>query len=499
MGTEKFTVSRRSMLGLMGAAGVATSTAGLAGCSGSGGSGSGKVVLATVKETGAIDSDAFYHEWLAKFTEQTGIEVDFRSYPFDQYGNSVQLLFSQGEAPDVFRSAGTSIKHPIPYVRGWEHPLNEFVTQEYKDRWPAGSFNPKISGLHIGDELYAVPFASGGAVYPLYSNMEVLNKYGISQPPQTWSEFADAAAKITKDSKGEVHGFYPLDYTLRALQATAGADISLGPSGVNLATGKSSAAGEQQVAMVELLQEMNGNGSFIPGWNSEQAQAGEAMWTSFVQNKVGMAFGTNWYYREMLRAREDLQLAMSPVPVVDSGRAGYQGYQFVFLPFWHMGSRTENPENAWKLLEFLSSKEFMLAYYKIARRNPVALPKSEFAGLLDEWDEQMFDLKDEAMRAGPAATMHSVDAAAVKSEINAHQPEPPFHDLQALAVSRPGKYDYAKEAAAWDEKHEENISTQIEEAKKNDMDVSRDSFTFSDWDPMQDYLPPGVDKMPDWS
>lgn len=497
MSTERFTVSRRSMLGLIGAAGAAASTSALAGCSGSGQS--DKLVVATVKETGAIDSDKYYKEQLAKFTDQTGIEVDFRSYPFDQYGNSVQLLFSQGQAPDVFRSAGTSISHPIPYVRGWEHPLNDLVTQEYKDRWPAGSFNPKISGLHVGDELYGVPFAAGGAVYPLYCNMEVLDKYGISKPPETWSEFADAAAKITKDSKGEVHGLYPLDYTWKALAATGGPDISLGPSGVSLATGKSAAASPQQVQVMELLQQMNSDGSFIPGWNSEQAQAGEAMWTPFVQNEVGMAFGSNWYYREMLRAREDVQLVMAPPPVPDSGRAGYQGYKFIFLPFWHMGARTQSPENAWKLLEFLSSKEVMLGYYSIARRNPPALPKSAFADQLDEWDEQMFDLKDEAMRSGPAATMHSIDAAAVESEINAHQPEPPFADLQTLAVSRPGKFDYEQEAEKWDAENEENISTQIDQASQDGKDISRETFTFTDWDPMQDYLPPGVDEMPDWS
>lgn len=496
MTARELLVSRRRMMGLMGAAGAA---AGLSGCSSGGadaGDGkSGKLVLATVKETGAIDSDAFYKEWLGKFTKQTGIEVDFRSYPFSQYGNSVQLLFSQNAAPDVFRSAGTAIAQPIPYVRGWEHPLDDYVTDEYKSRWPEGSFNPAISGLHIGGKLYSVPFAAGGAVYPLYSNMEVLTRYGVKQPPTTWSQFADVAAKITKDSNGQAHGFYPLNYTLPALQATAGPDITLGPSGVDLKSGTSAAGSEQQVEMVKLLQRMSQSGSFIPGWNGEQAQAGDAMWTAFVQNKVGMAFGSNWYYREILRARKDIKMEMSPVPVTDTGRQGYQGYQFVFLPFWHMGARTKNPDGAWKLLAFLSSKEVMLAYYKIARRNPPALPKSDFGDVLDEWDKKMFALKAEVMRAGPAATMHGVNAAAVQADINAKQPKPPFGDMQTLAISRPGKYDYAVQAKQWDAKNEKNIDEQIAKTK----DVSRATFTFADWDPMKDYLPEGVDKMPDWS
>lgn len=487
-------MTRRGMLGLSGAA-AATA---LVGCGGGGGSGSGKVTLATAIEKGQFDSDAYYHQWLPKFTEQTGIEVEFRSYPFDQYGNSIQLLFSQGSPPDVFRSAGTTIHMPVPYVRGWLHPLNDYVSGEYKSRWPEGSFDPKISGLHIGDDLYGLPKGANGAVYPLYSNSELLKKYGVSQPPTTWSELADVAEKVTKDSNGEVAGFYPLaSYHTQALQATAGPDIGLGPASMSLLTGKSAASADNQLAMIELLRRMGKAGTFIKGWQSEQAQKSQEMWKAMAQNKVAMAFGSNWYYREMLRLRKDLPLEMSPAPVPDDGRKGCRGQQFVFLPYWHMGSKTQIPDSAGKLLAFLTSAEVVLAYYKLSRRNPPALPLSEFGDLMDKWDKRMFEVKGEAMKYGPAAPMHSVDASTVEGAIGQGEPKPTLQELRTLALTRLDKYDYRAEATAYDQKNEQNIDKQLGKAKSDGKDVSRQTFTFSDWDPTKSYLPPGVEKMPD--
>ncbi|MQA04711.1 MAG: extracellular solute-binding protein, partial [Streptosporangiales bacterium] len=153
-------ISRRSMLGYMGTAGSLAALTPLGMCGTSGSQSSDKLVLATVTEAGQVDSDAYQERRMKKFTEQTGIEVELRTYPIDQYANSIQLLFSQNNPPDVFRSAGTEIAHPVPYVRGWEASLQEYVTDDFMSRWPKNSFEPGISGLHVGDELYATPFGS---------------------------------------------------------------------------------------------------------------------------------------------------------------------------------------------------------------------------------------------------------------------------------------------------------------------------------------------------
>jgi multiple sugar transport system substrate-binding protein len=386
MSNARRSLDRRSMLRLLGGAGALAASGGsLAACSGdgggNGGGGSGRVIVATVSEVSPeLDSDAFHEEWFATFTEQTGIEVELRTYPFDQYANSLQLLFSQNDPPDVFRSAGTQLSFPVPFVRGWVRSLEEFVTDEFRARYPEGALDPQISGLHVGEELYAVPFVSAGAVYPLYTNLELLERYGgVSEPPQTWSEFAEVAERITVDSGGDVAGFYPLEgYVFRGLQATAGADIELGPTGLSFATGFSEAAAPEQIEMMELLQRLATAGAMVAGWESESGQERTQLWNAFVQDQVAMAIGTNWYYREMTRMREDLPLALTSVPVPDSGRGGYHGQEYVFLPFWHMGANAQDPEAAWQVLEFLSSPEVTMAWYSQAKRNPPPLPLSEY-------------------------------------------------------------------------------------------------------------------------
>ena len=493
--TTPTTFDRRKFIKTAAVAGsAAVGATSLSSCS----KGSDKLTMATVTEKGQIDSDAFYKKWLATFTKRTGIEVELRTYPFDQYANSVQLLFSQNSAPDVFRSAGTDIAHPVPYVRGWEKPLTKYATDKWKSNWPDGSFQPKISGLHVGNELYAAPFASNGGCRELYCNSQVMEKYGVTEPPKTWSEFEDAVLKITTDSKRSVFGYYPIGGATEAeLQSTSGPALSgLGPSAVNLTTGKADAANPQMVKLMNMLQGLNSSGAFLTGWESKQGQQSEQMWAALAEGKVAMAIGSNWYYREMLRLKSDIPLEMVSAPVPDEGRAGYNAKPSVFLPFWHMGARTEAPESAWKLIEFLSSPEVMIAYYKIARRNPPALPKAKFADITDKWDDKMFEIQAKTTRLGPSPMMHTVNAASVQGKITAAQPQPVFADMQTLSMTRKKeKYDYASTATNFDTAYEKVIDEQI--AKAGLDDVTRDTFVFSDWDPLKDYTPEGVTQ-PDW-
>ncbi|MQA06913.1 MAG: extracellular solute-binding protein, partial [Streptosporangiales bacterium] len=392
------------------------------------------------------------------------------------------------------------------YVRGWEASLQEYVTDDFMSRWPKNSFEPGISGLHVGDELYATPFGSNGAIFPLLTNVELLDKYGIDGPPKTWSEFEDAGAKISTDSKGKVRGFYPVvHYMLAAMQATAGpdlmasgGDIKQGGTAINLKTGRSEAASEQMVSLAKLLQRMSKNDSLIRGWEGEQAQLDPAFWKALAQERVAMAIGSNWHYREILRLRKDLPLSIDPVPVPDDGRKGYQTKAFVFLPYWHISAKSKKKKQAWKLLDLMGTPEHVLAWYKISKRNPPAFPLAEFEEFTDKWDKRMLEVKKDTMRFAPNATMKSIDAAAVQAEMQSKAPTPTVVEMFAEALSKPTSYDYEAKAAAYDEQNDKTIAEVIKKAEDDDKKVSADTFKFPDWDPLENYAPEGV-TVPTWS
>src|SRR5690606_7169324 len=46
------------------------------------------------------------------------------------------------------------------------------------------------------------------------------------------------------------------------------------------------------------------------------------------------------------------------------GRGGYSGQTASFSPLWSMSAQSKHPEQAWKVMDFLASKDFHRAYYE---------------------------------------------------------------------------------------------------------------------------------------
>lgn len=131
-------------------------------------------------------------ELALKFTEETGIKIDFQIVPSDQYDNLLATKLNAGEAADIFYSQGGSLNIGPRYNP--EQNCVDLSDQEWVSRMDplakeSVSLNGKVYGTIVWD--INVPWVF---VY----NKKIFDKYNL-EIPETYAEFKKAA-KILNDA-----------------------------------------------------------------------------------------------------------------------------------------------------------------------------------------------------------------------------------------------------------------------------------------------------------
>lgn len=500
MGTEQNhlgKLSRRTMLRAIASSAAVAGGATLAGCGreenggGSGGtptgaSGSGTVSLFTNAAT--PQAEQFYDKWLATFTEETGIEVNLQLQPNDQYGQALQLSFQSGDAADVFHMVQTQGRLRAAYNKGWLQPLDEFavVTDTLEQYYPDSARQPYTSGLHVDEQLYALPallHKGGATVRPLMVNKGLLEEYGFSEIPQTFTEVTETAAAITQESGGDVFGFAvvggsPYGVKFQPFQNTSGTPMIGKP--LNFLTGRSGAADESFLEAIAFLRGIVEDGSMAPGW---QTMTPEAFRQSFAQERVAMVVIPAWWATEIGKANADIRLGFASQPYPDAGREGYTisvSDPGVWASQFGMTRDAQNPEGAAQLIAFFARPDVQQGYYEITGQVP-ALAESFAEKLSAEWQE-IIPLSNELIKQAPNPAVRNSAAADVLNTIlqNTDTVESMFFE----AVDAGADYESAAQA------YDENFNTVIDEAiaDAEGTGVTAETFKFPDWNPLEDYV-----------
>lgn len=186
---------------IAGAAAAAAVVLAASGCSAAGdsGAGGGSITWWATQQTATIgDSEAAYQASIDRFTEATGIEVEFEVIPWADLYNRILTAVSSGTGPDVL-NIGTT----------WTGSLHDTgalapIEGESLD-WIGGTdrFVPAVyeAAQVPGETQDAVPFLSN--VYSLYYNPTLFAAAGIAEPPTTWEEFVSVGQQLTLDTDGD--------------------------------------------------------------------------------------------------------------------------------------------------------------------------------------------------------------------------------------------------------------------------------------------------------
>jgi multiple sugar transport system substrate-binding protein len=483
-------LSRRSLLRIAGMGATAVAAGGLASaCSLLGSSEKSSPGQVTIKVALVPDpsgASQFYREQFDLFEKDNpGIKVQVIENPSDQQINAVGLAFQQGNAPDVFRAQDTGFDSL--FDRGWIAPLDKYVTDEFTGRFPAGTLDPATSGLHREGKLYTLPLVWGqwSVVRLLLVNNTAAKLGGVSTPPKTWTEFEQAAGAITRAGGGKTFGFagaWSKSQLARMLQNTAGpASID---NGIDLRTGRAAISDPSLVGAVDLLKRMNAAGIMTPGW--ETWTDASKIHTAFAKGELAMFIAAPFQINEVRKLNPDLDMSIAAVPVPATGRGGYAGQNSSFSPLWSMSAQSKNPDQAWKVMDFLASTQFHRAYYeKFGTLTALESAwKDKAAAKPDQ--KAIMDTAAATVRIIPNPVLTSKGGQGLISAIRGKQ------DLQWSEIALPAilhNDSFTGPAAELNGKLDAFIDEQIKALSDKGVKASRADLTFAGWDPLKAYVP----------
>jgi multiple sugar transport system substrate-binding protein len=180
-------LSRREFLKLGGAGLAGAALMGSAACGG-GGSGSGDLVLSWgPDETGSLP------KLIEQFNKQDrGFKVTYQEMPVDtgQYFDKLRTQFQAGGG-GIDLILGDVIWPAQFAINGWIVDLSD----RFKD--PDAFLPGPIEAATYDGKLWSVPWYTDAGL--LYYRQDLLEKSGYSEPPTTWDELQEMAAKVTKD------------------------------------------------------------------------------------------------------------------------------------------------------------------------------------------------------------------------------------------------------------------------------------------------------------
>ena len=143
-----------------------------------------------------------------KFTEETGIKVDYQIVPSDQYESLLMTKINSGECTDIF--GGQSSKFSIVT----QFDVEKNAVDLSGESW-AGNVEPAAAEeLSAGGKLYGQPIQDVSACWAVAYNIKMFDELGLSIPTN-YKEFCDVCEKI------KAAGIIPI-YECAATKADSG-------------------------------------------------------------------------------------------------------------------------------------------------------------------------------------------------------------------------------------------------------------------------------------
>ena len=127
-----------------------------------------------------------------KFTEETGIKVEYQIVPSDQYTNLLTTKLNTGECTDIFAAQSGSFDIASQYN------VEKNAVDLSGESWAGNVDELAAAECKVGGKLYGQPIQDVSAVWAVAYNKPLFAKLGLSIPTD-YNSFMDVCQKI-KDS-----------------------------------------------------------------------------------------------------------------------------------------------------------------------------------------------------------------------------------------------------------------------------------------------------------
>lgn len=283
-----------------------------------------------------------------KFTEQTGIKVDYQIVPSDQYENLLMTKLNSGECTDIF--GGQSSQFSIVS----QFDVEKNAVDLSGESW-AGNVDPAAAAeLSAGGKLYGQPIQDVSAVWAVAYNRAMFDEYGLAIPTN-YDEFCAVCDKLLAEGITPVYecvsdGWHHVCWTEKAIAAT-NADPSY-PDALNNNT--ATLAGNAQLeTMFTQLKDMCDRGYWGDNYMSNQYADAPAAIASgeYAMVLYNQGLGAEVNAVDPSFDVDNIGYFVSPLCDDQSLNVNYCGpSRFIF-------SGSKNVEAAKKYLEFMASTE----------------------------------------------------------------------------------------------------------------------------------------------
>ena len=267
-----------------------------------------------------------------------GITITYEIVPWDVLLQKLTTDITAGTNADL-SIIGT--RWLIDFVQqDVAEPLDSYITPEFKDRFIDTFLQPSIMNGHT----YGLPIAASARA--MYYNKELFEKAGIAKPPATWTELQEDARKIKaqgafgyglqgKEIETDVYYYYAM--------------WSFGTEILNK-DGTSGLSTPGALEAAKLYKSMIDEGLTEPGVTSNSR---EDVQNLFKQGKVGMMITAPFLSNQIKDEAPKLKYGVAAIPAGPTGARGTYGVTDSIIMF----KNSRNKDEAWKLLDFLFTKQ----------------------------------------------------------------------------------------------------------------------------------------------
>ncbi|MDV3250407.1 sugar ABC transporter substrate-binding protein [Devosia sp. BK] len=307
-----------------------------------------------------VDRPGIADTWSKEFDEANeDIVVEYRAVPFDELVNETLRAFATGNAPDI-----VSFDNPDFAMFSSRGAMLD-ITDRVKNSEilsKAQYFEGPLNSVTWDGKLYGIPKYTD--TIGVFYNKDLFAKAGITEPPQTWDEFAADAEKLTDSAAG----VYGATFSARAGEEGTFQFLPI----IQMSGGGYDHVNTEGAAQVlDLWKKMIDN-----GWASKDVLS-LGQWDStgtFNSGNAAMAVSGPWEVDRMIEdAKFDWGVTLLPTITEGGDRSSALGGFD-----WGIMSTTKHPDEAFRALEFFSSKDGTMFedFGNLPARADIALPAS---------------------------------------------------------------------------------------------------------------------------
>ncbi len=321
----------------------------LAGCSLLPASINGKKV--TLKYWGLWDSATTINQVVADFKKtHPNIDVQYEKKSLQQYRESLQSQIDSGIGPDIFSFHNTW----VPMLKSQLEPVPQTVLSD--NDFKKNFYPTVITDLRNGQKKFVgVPLEIDGL--GLYWNEDIFKAAGIVNPPKTWQELAQDAAKLTvRDPQGNIKT------SGIALGTASNVDHFSDILGLMIIQNGGDPKTPDDKYTADALEYYT---NFAKGDNHVWDESLPSSTVAFIGNNLAMYFAPSWRASEIKNANPLLNFKIAQVPQLEGNKVGWSSY-------WAEGvsAKSANKDAAWQFIKYLQEDQTLVSLYSESKKTP---------------------------------------------------------------------------------------------------------------------------------